>query len=50
MKEAVNKSAPHPVEGSSTDVMQQNATQPVEAPGAGTATQPVEAPGANWYR
>ena len=27
-------------------VSQQNATQPVEAPGAGTATQPVEAPGA----
>ena len=26
--------------------MQQNATQPVEAPGAGTATQPVQAPGA----
>ena len=25
-------------------VSQQNATQPVEAPGAGTATQPVEAP------
>ena len=25
---------------------QQNATQPVEAPGAWTATQPVEAPGA----
>ena len=28
------------------DEIQQNATQPVEAPGAGTATQPVEAPGA----
>ena len=28
------------------DEMQQNATQPVEAPGAGTATQPVQAPGA----
>ena len=26
--------------------MQQNATQPVEAPDAGTATQPVQAPGA----
>ena len=25
---------------------QQNATQPVDAPGARTATQPVEAPGA----
>ena len=29
------------------DKMQQNATQPVEAPGAGTATQPVQAPGAD---
>ena len=28
------------------DEIQQNATQPVEAPGAGTATQPVQAPGA----
>ena len=28
------------------DEIQQNATQPVEAPGAGTATQPVKAPGA----
>ena len=28
------------------DEIQQNATQPVEAPTAGTATQPVEAPGA----
>ena len=28
------------------DEIQQNATQPVEAPGAGMATQPVEAPGA----
>ena len=28
------------------DEMQQNATQPVEAPGTGTATQPVQAPGA----
>ena len=26
--------------------MQRNATQPVEAPGVGTATQPVQAPGA----
>ena len=46
MREAVNKSATHPVEGPGTDVKQQNATQPVEASGAGTATQPVEAPGA----
>ena len=46
MREAVNKSATHPGEGPGTDVKQQNATQPVEAPGAGTATQPVEAPGA----
>ena len=44
MREAGNKSATHPVEGPSTDVKQQNATQPVEDPGAGTATQPVEAP------
>ena len=29
------------------DETQQNATQPAEAPGAGTATQPVEAPGAS---
>ena len=28
------------------DEIQQNATQPVEAPGAGTATQPVQASGA----
>ena len=28
------------------DEIQQNATQPVETPGAGTATQPVQAPGA----
>ena len=28
------------------DEMQQNATQPVEAPSVGTATQPVQAPGA----
>ena len=28
------------------DKIQQNATQPVEAPGVGTTTQPVEAPGA----
>ena len=46
MREAGNKSATHPVEGPSTDVKQQNATQPVEPPGARTATQPVEAPGA----
>ena len=43
MREAVNKSATRPVEGPGTDVKQQNATQPVEAHGAGTATQPVEA-------
>ena len=43
MREAVNKSATLPVEVLGTDVKQQNATQPVEAPGAGTATQPVEA-------
>ena len=49
--EAVSKSATHPVEGTVTDVVrrgdrsQQNAAQPVEAPGVGTATQPVEAPG-----
>ena len=29
------------------DEIQKNATEPVEAPGAGTATQPVQAPGAN---
>ena len=46
MREAVNKSATHPVEGPGTDMKQQNATQPVDAPGAGTATQPVETPGA----
>ena len=46
MREAGNKSSTHPVEGPGTDVKQQNATQPVEAPGARTATQPVEAPGA----
>ena len=46
IREAVNKSATHPVDSPCTDVKQQNATQPVEAPGAGTATQPVEAPGA----
>ena len=28
-------------------MIQKNATQPVEAPGAGTATQPVKAPGAD---
>ena len=42
-----SKSATSPVEGPGTSgVIQQNATQPVEAPGSGTATQPVEAPGA----
>ena len=42
-----SKSATSPVEGSGTSgVIQQNATQPVEAPSAGMATQPVEAPGA----
>ena len=46
VREAVNKSATHPVEGPDTDVKQKNATQPVEAPGAGMATQPIEAPGA----
>ena len=35
MREAVNKSATCPVEGPGTDVRQQNATQPVEAPSAG---------------
>ena len=50
--EAASKSATRPVEGPSTkvvrrgDEIQQNATQPVEASGVGTATQPVEAPGA----
>ena len=46
MREAVNTSASRPVEGPGIDVKQQNATQPVEAPGTGAATQPVEAPGA----
>ena len=46
MREAGNKSATHPAEGPGTDVKQQNATQPVQAPGARTATQPVQAPGA----
>ena len=51
VSEAASKSATHPVEGPSTEVerrdeIQQNATQPVEAPGAGTTTQPVESPGA----
>ena len=42
-----SKSAISPVEGPGMSVViQQNATQPVEAPGAGTTTQPVEAPGA----
>ena len=40
---ADSKSATCPVEGPGTGVL---ATQPVEAPSAGTATQPVEAPGA----
>ena len=44
MREAASKSASRPVEGPDTDVSQQNATQPVEAPGPGTATHPVEAP------
>ena len=44
VREAASKSATRPVEGPVTDVSQQNATQTVEAPGAGTATQPVEAP------
>ena len=44
MRESVNKSATRPFEGPSTDVKQQNATQPVEAPGAGTATQPGAGP------
>ena len=44
---AACKSATSPVEGPGTSVVsQQNATQPVEAPNAGTATQPVEATGA----
>ena len=44
---AASNSATRPVEGPSTEVVtQQNATQPVEAPGAGMATQPVEAPAA----
>ena len=53
VSEAASKSATHPVEGLGTevvrrgDVIQQNATQPVEAPSAGTATQPVEAPSAD---
>ena len=46
MRGAVNKSGTRPVKGPGTDVKQQNATQPVEVPGAGMATQPVEAPGA----
>ena len=51
VSEAASKSATCPVEGPGTEVVrrgdeiQQNATQPVEAPGVGTATQPVEAPG-----
>ena len=46
MSETASMGATRPVGGPSTDVNQQNATQPVESPGAGTATQPVEAPGA----
>ena len=51
VSEAASKSATRSVEGPGTEVVrrgdeiQQNATQPVEAAGAGTATQPVEAPG-----
>ena len=42
-----SRSATSPAEGPGTSgVIQQNVTQPVEAPGAGTVTQPVEAPGA----
>ena len=42
-----SKTATSPVEALGTSgVIQQNATQPVEAPGAGMATQTVEAPGA----
>ena len=41
------KSATSPDEGPGTSVViQQNATEPVEAPGGGTATQSAEAPGA----
>ena len=40
---AASKSATRRVEGTEV-VIQQNSTQPGEAPGAGTATQPVEAP------
>ena len=44
---AASNSATSPVESPGMSVViQQNATQPVEAPSAGTATQPVEAPGA----
>ena len=47
VSEATSKSATRLVEDPDTGVViQQNATQPVEAPGAGMATQPVEAPGA----
>ena len=41
MREAVNKSATHPVEGPGTDVQQKHATQPVEAPGAGPDVLPT---------
>ena len=49
---AASKNATRPVEVSGTelvrrrDVIQQIATQPVEAPFAGMANQPVDAPGA----
>ena len=52
VSEAASKSATRPVEGLGTEVVrrrdeiQKNATQPVEAPSAGTTPQPVEAPGA----
>ena len=42
--DAASKTATHPVEGPGMRVLP---TQPVEAPGAGTATQSVEAPGAD---
>ena len=39
VREAASKSATHLVEGPVTDVSQQNATQPVETPGAGPEVQ-----------
>ena len=45
VSEAASKSATRLIEGPGTDVSQQNATQSVEAPGAGMAPQPVEPPG-----